>query len=482
MATSTPTVSGFPNASNTGVPAGVILTPSGGITVTKAGTVIEGLDIKGQVNIQAANVTLKNCKITSSGYAPVNIKSGLTGVVVQDCEINGTGSNNDGSHGIAGQGTFLRNNIYNVENGINVQGNNTVIDGNYIHDLNASGAPHYDGVQIDGGVSNVTVTHNTVINNQPGVSAVMVDNYFGAVSNIKIDGNYLAGGGFPLYSDGTFTGSAMTNVSFTNNYITKGGWGYYYVKSSSPTISGNVESTDGHFPDQGPTPTPTPDPTPDPTPTPPPVTGTSGNDVIKGTSGADVMVGGTGNDTYTVNHTGDKVVELAGQGTDKVESTISHTLADNVENLQLMGSNAINGTGNALNNTIIGNDAANILKGGDGNDRLNGWGGKDVLYGGAGKDVFEFSSQFSANGDKVMDFVHGTDKLDFSLIDANTSKSGDQAFVFDGYQNGGQNGHLWAVEDSTSNVTHVYGKVGGFQFVVDLQGVHHGLTASDFYL
>ncbi|NIX75681.1 right-handed parallel beta-helix repeat-containing protein [Microvirga terricola] len=240
--------SGFPDASNTGVPAGVILTPSGGITVTKAGTVIEGLDIKGPVNIQAANVILKNCKITSSGYAPVNIKSGLTGVVVQDCEINGTGSNNDGSHGIAGQGTFLRNNIYNVENGINVQGNNTVIDGNYIHDLNASGAPHYDGVQIDGGVSNVTVTHNTVINNQPGVSAVMVDNYFGAVSNIKIDSNYLAGGGFPLYSDGNFTGSAMTNVSFTNNHIVKGGWGYYYVRDSSPTISGNVESTDGDGP------------------------------------------------------------------------------------------------------------------------------------------------------------------------------------------------------------------------------------------
>ncbi|MBF9233914.1 right-handed parallel beta-helix repeat-containing protein [Microvirga alba] len=245
---SRPIPPGFPNASNTGVPAGVILTPSGGITVTEVGTIVEGLNIKGQVNIQAANVTLKNSIITSSGYAPVNIKSGLIGVVVQDCEINGTGSNNDGSSGIAGQGTFLRNNIYNVENGINVQGNDTRIEGNYIHDLNASGAPHYDGIQIDGGQSNVTVTHNTVINNQPGVSAVMIDNYWGAASNIKVDGNYLAGGGFPIYSDGHFNSSPISGVSFTNNYVVKGGWGYYYVKNSNPTISGNIESADGKMP------------------------------------------------------------------------------------------------------------------------------------------------------------------------------------------------------------------------------------------
>ncbi len=70
------------------------------------------------------------------------------------------------------------------------------------------------------------------------------------------------------------------------------------------------------------------------------------------------MKGLGGNDTYTVNHTGDKVVEVAAQGTDKVESTISHTLAANVENLQLIGTGTINGTGNELANTIIGNDVA----------------------------------------------------------------------------------------------------------------------------
>jgi Bacterial Ig-like domain/RTX calcium-binding nonapeptide repeat (4 copies) len=215
---------------------------------------------------------------------------------------------------------------------------------------------------------------------------------------------------------------------------------------------------------------------------PPPPADTSGNDVLEGTIGGDLLAGGAGDDTYTVNSSGDKVIELANNGIDNVESTITYTLASNVENLQLSGDGAINGAGNGLNNVINGNAASNLLEGNAGNDTLNGRGGEDTLFGGSGNDVFQFSSQFSADGEQVMDFVHDVDKLDFSKIDTSARRSGDQGFTFDGYSDDGRSGHLWAVEDQAAGVTHLYGQTGGFQFHIDLLGTHLGLTSSDFIL
>ncbi len=54
--------------------------------------------------------------------------------------------------------------------------------------------------------------------------------------------------------------------------------------------------------------------------------------------------------------------------TDTLQSSITRTLPNNVENLRLIGSNNINGTGNAANNKITGNSGNNILAGANGND------------------------------------------------------------------------------------------------------------------
>jgi parallel beta helix pectate lyase-like protein len=213
---------------------GVTLTPSGDLIVTQAGAVISGLDIKGTVIIKAANVTIENCKITSASWFVVDIK-GVTGTVIQNCEINGVGSTS-GSVGINGQGTFIGNNIYNVENGINLTGS-AVIKDNYIHDLNASGSPHYDGIQIDGGVSNVTISDNTVIAPSGGVSAIMIDNYWGPISNTSVSNNLLAGGGFTVYSADAFSGGPVTGVSFTNNHMASGQYGYTSFYTTNPTYS-----------------------------------------------------------------------------------------------------------------------------------------------------------------------------------------------------------------------------------------------------
>src|SRR5687768_6204226 len=82
--------------------------------------------------------------------------------------------------------------------------------------------------------------------------------------------------------------------------------------------------------------------------------GSGGNDWLNGGLGNDLMGGGLGDDVYYVAAAGDAVLERAGEGTDSVLAWVSYQLAANVEALILQGATAINGTGNGLNNTIIG--------------------------------------------------------------------------------------------------------------------------------
>ena len=114
--------------------------------------------------------------------------------------------------------------------------------------------------------------------------------------------------------------------------------------------------------------------------------GGSGNDRLVGGTGADAMTGGAGDDTFIVDNAGDTVSESSGGGTDYVQSSVSFTLGDFVEDLELTLSSNIDGTGNILANMIIGNSGNNILTGNGGNDRLFGNAGDDTLNGGDGAD------------------------------------------------------------------------------------------------
>jgi Ca2+-binding RTX toxin-like protein len=109
------------------------------------------------------------------------------------------------------------------------------------------------------------------------------------------------------------------------------------------------------------------------------LSGLAGNDTLDGGTGSDKLVGGTGDDTYIVDAATDTVTELAGEGTDLVQASLSWTLGANVENLQLTGTEALRGTGNALGNVLTGNSGANLL---------DGQAGADTMIGGAGNDTY----------------------------------------------------------------------------------------------
>ena len=110
------------------------------------------------------------------------------------------------------------------------------------------------------------------------------------------------------------------------------------------------------------------------------INGGRGNDTLDGGAGRDSLAGGDGNDLYII-FDGDVIIEAVNAGTDKVDSSASYVLSANVENLTLIGSAAINGSGNALANLIIGNEANNSLYGGAGADTLLGGRGNDKLNG-----------------------------------------------------------------------------------------------------
>jgi Ca2+-binding RTX toxin-like protein len=78
-----------------------------------------------------------------------------------------------------------------------------------------------------------------------------------------------------------------------------------------------------------------------------------------------LLVGGTGNDSYEIDSVLDMVVEEADAGVDSIQSFVSYTLPDNVENLSVIHGNA---TGNALNNVLGGE----TVDGKAGDDTLSG--------------------------------------------------------------------------------------------------------------
>ena len=130
--------------------------------------------------------------------------------------------------------------------------------------------------------------------------------------------------------------------------------------------------------------------------------GGDGDDLLDGGTGSDLLQGGNGSDIYYVDNLGDQIVENSdaeNSSDDRVYSSVTWTLGANLETLSLTGNDAINGTGNALDNFIVGNDASNLLSGGDGNDSLNGVSGSDTLNGGAGNDFYFVDANDTINED-----------------------------------------------------------------------------------
>lgn len=118
-------------------------------------------------------------------------------------------------------------------------------------------------------------------------------------------------------------------------------------------------------------------------------------------------MGGTGSDTYTVNSATDTITEYSNQGIDWIESSVSYTLGDNLENLELTSGNTT-GRGNALDNYLYADAGTNTLHGGGGNDDIFAGADNDRLYGNLGHDsLFGTLGSDYLNGGRGNDYLGG---------------------------------------------------------------------------
>jgi hypothetical protein len=194
-----------PSAANTGVPPGTTLTRhDGNITITKAGTVLEDLDVHGFVIVEASNVTIERSivrgGVSHGDTALVKVVSG-TNVLVEDSELvpEDPSVQIDGIRGA--NYTVLRDNIHGTTDGSKVTGDNVTITDSYIHDLpywahdpDQHGNPaHNDGVEIFVG-KNLHITNNAFYIATYGNSAMQVNQNLGTVTDLHFTGNYADGG------------------------------------------------------------------------------------------------------------------------------------------------------------------------------------------------------------------------------------------------------------------------------------------------
>jgi serralysin len=223
------------------------------------------------------------------------------------------------------------------------------------------------------------------------------------------------------------------------------------------------------------------------------VVGTDAADTLSGVGGEVTMYGKLGWDTYIVDSAGDKVVEYSNEGVDTVQSSISYTLPQFVENVTLAGSNAINATGSTWHNVLVGNGANNVLTGLAGNDQLTGNGGADTFRYVAPSDGTFVSTNVTKGtvvADTITDFTPGVDKVAidhtaFALAQGAAVNGGNFsqiATAFDGTNATSSAflaGHASLVLDSTGTLYYdANGKGAGYTVLATFSN-HANVHASD---
>jgi hypothetical protein len=230
-----------PGPTNTGVPKGTKLTPSGSITVKQDGQIVEGLDIAGTITVLANDVTIRKVHIKTGDYYPIRyFDNDNTGLVVEDSEIEGTSGNVTSSVAFAHY-TARRLNIHGGSDGLKAD-EDVLIEGCWIHDLSNGPGEHNDGVQSTGG-KGVTIRGNSI--SGASNACVQTGDEHAPTEDLTVECNWLSGGGYTLnirgVGDTRPRGTRIVNNRFARSYQ----YGPWTLDDPAPVVMGNVYDDTG---------------------------------------------------------------------------------------------------------------------------------------------------------------------------------------------------------------------------------------------
>jgi hypothetical protein len=203
---------------------------TGPMNITKAGTVIDGKYIDGALTISAKNVVIKNSYLTlnqgtDTGAHAIMSTDDNANLLVQDSEIDGKNSDSEGggTFGIGRTGyTLMRVNAHNTGDIIRMDGNGVIQD-SWLHDPNGSNGDQHNDVIQSTNATRVRIIHNFLQNFKTQTSCILLKADLGDISDVVVDGNLMAGGGYSFYwMDGKDPNKVVHYIhggSVTNNHF-----------------------------------------------------------------------------------------------------------------------------------------------------------------------------------------------------------------------------------------------------------------------
>jgi hypothetical protein len=235
-----------PGPTNTGVPAGAVLTSSGSIKIETPGAVIENLDIEGEITVLADDVTIRNVRLRSGDYYPIRyFDNDNTGLLVEDSEVEGTSDDVTAALSFANY-TARRLNVHGSADGFKADAN-VLIEDCWIHDLRNAPEQHNDGVQSTGG-KGVTIRHNAI--SGASNASVQTGDENAATEDLTIECNWLSGGGYTLNIRGTDETRPRNTRIIDNVFAKDFEYGPWTLDDLDPVVSGNTyeDGTPLNFP------------------------------------------------------------------------------------------------------------------------------------------------------------------------------------------------------------------------------------------